>query len=366
VNAPHTLLPLRRRSGRVPLRPGQSELVESSDSASQMREILDIVSHSDSPVMVLQVSSFVIIAASPGAHQLLNPLAEPLIGRSLMDLIEGHPSGAMPLLAAGRLTGYETLQVLKLTGQRCRLWFSVLPGVGPAQVVLAVLLKEDVAERVCVPWKGQDASSAVIGSTDARLVVDRVSAEVYGSLGYRAEEVIGTSLLEFVVPEGIADVLSALAHMAQHKEVVTLQVGIVSADLVALACQLVLLPLTPAPSCAFALLPEGSEGPANARAVADLVKRLGRGIRGAITSPAAVSPLRSDIDLGRLSGREFEIVTRLLAGDRVSSIAKLLFLSEGTVRNHLSSVFGKLGVGSQQELIELLRVAPAERPDRRL
>jgi DNA-binding CsgD family transcriptional regulator len=32
-----------------------------------------------------------------------------------------------------------------------------------------------------------------------------------------------------------------------------------------------------------------------------------------------------------------------------------MFLSPSTVRNHLSSVFRKLGVGSQQELISLLR-----------
>jgi len=331
-----------------------------------MREILDIVSHSHSPVMVLQAPSFVITAASPGAHELLDPLAEPLVGRSLTDLLEGHPSGAMPLLAAGRLAGYETLQVLKLTGQRRRLWISALPDIGLSQVVLAVLLKEDVTQQVCVPWKGDDAPSAVIGSTDARLVVDRVSSEVYGSFGYRSEEIIGTSFLEFVVSDDIADVLLALARMSQRKEVVTLRVDVVSADQVVLTCQLVLLPLTPTPSCAFALLSEGSEGPANARAVADLVKRLGRGIRGAITSQAAVSPLRSGVDLGRLSGRELEIVTRLLAGDRVSSIAKQLFLSEGTIRNHLSSVFGKLGVRTQQELIELLRVTPAERPNNRL
>jgi len=332
-----------------------------------MREILDVVSHSRSPMMVLQVPSYVITAASPGAHELLDPLTEPLVGRSLMYFIEGHPSGAMPLLAAGRLTAYETLQVLKLSGQRRRLWISMLPDIGRAQVALVVFLKEDVTERVCVPLKGDDASSsAVIGSTDAQLLVDRVNSEVYGSLGYRVEEIIGTSLLALIVPESTADVLSALAQMSQHKEVVTLQVGVVGADLGALACQLVLLPLTPAPSCAFALLSDGSEGPAGARAVADLVKHLAQGIRGAITSPAAVSPLRSDIDLGRLSSRELEIVTRLLAGDRVSSIAKLLFLSEGTVRNHLSSVFGKLGVRSQQELIELLRIAPTERPNRRL
>lgn len=59
--------------------------------------------------------------------------------------------------------------------------------------------------------------------------------------------------------------------------------------------------------------------------------------------------------LGRLSQRELDIVIRLLLGDRVPKIAQKLFVSQSTVRNQLSSVFRKLGVGSQQELIALLR-----------
>ena len=48
------------------------------------------------------------------------------------------------------------------------------------------------------------------------------------------------------------------------------------------------------------------------------------------------------------------MVTRLLAGKRVPAIAEALFVSQSTVRNHLSSVFRKLNVQSQQELIDLL------------
>jgi DNA-binding CsgD family transcriptional regulator len=334
--------------------------MEDAAAASAMREILDVISHSQAPVMVLQVPSFVITAASPGAHELLDALAQPLIGRSLMDLTEGHPSGAMALLAAGRITGYETMQVLKMTGQRRRLWVSALPHTGPTPVVIAMLVKEDASGRVLVPWKDDDALSPLIGSTDARLMVDRVSSEVFESLGYRVREIIGTSFLALIVPEDIADVLLALAQTSKHKEGVTLRVGAIAADLVPVTCQLVLLPLTPAPSCAFALLTEESDSPADERAIADLITRLGRRIRSAMTSQAVASaPLRSDVDLGRLGSRDLEIVTRLVAGDRVSAIAKRLFLSEGTIRNHLSSVFGKLGVKTQQELIELLRPAPA-------
>jgi DNA-binding CsgD family transcriptional regulator len=73
--------------------------------------------------------------------------------------------------------------------------------------------------------------------------------------------------------------------------------------------------------------------------------------------PVAQSPSspRATLDLSRLSPREADIVLRLLAGDRVPRIADSLYLAPSTVRNHLSSVFRKLGVNSQQQLILLLR-----------
>lgn len=64
---------------------------------------------------------------------------------------------------------------------------------------------------------------------------------------------------------------------------------------------------------------------------------------------------RSLPGLERLSRREIEVVRMLLRGDRVPVIARQLFISQSTVRNHLSSVFRKLRVSSQQELIVLLR-----------
>jgi len=59
--------------------------------------------------------------------------------------------------------------------------------------------------------------------------------------------------------------------------------------------------------------------------------------------------------LDRLSSRELQVVRLLLKGDRVPAIAKQLFVSQSTVRNHLSSVFRKLRVRSQQDLVILLR-----------
>ena len=69
----------------------------------------------------------------------------------------------------------------------------------------------------------------------------------------------------------------------------------------------------------------------------------------------AVRPLGPGAEFGTLSPREGEVLERLLEGHRVPHIARMLHISPHTVRNHLQSVFRKLGVGSQSELIEKLR-----------
>jgi len=67
--------------------------------------------------------------------------------------------------------------------------------------------------------------------------------------------------------------------------------------------------------------------------------------------------------LGELTSRELAVLTRLIDGQRVSGIAADLFVSPSTVRNHLSSIYTKLGVHGQVDLIRLLRREPARPVD---
>lgn len=75
-----------------------------------------------------------------------------------------------------------------------------------------------------------------------------------------------------------------------------------------------------------------------------LLERRGRDSPGPAAEETAV-----------LSPRERQIVQDLLAGYRVSSIARLHSVSRSTVYNHLKSAYRKFGVRSQIELIERLR-----------
>jgi PAS domain S-box-containing protein len=71
--------------------------------------------------------------------------------------------------------------------------------------------------------------------------------------------------------------------------------------------------------------------------------------------PAATRAPLAHPELEGLSPREMEILTQLLSAHRVPQIAEALHISPHTVRNHLKSVFEKVGVSSQAELISKVR-----------
>jgi DNA-binding CsgD family transcriptional regulator len=72
----------------------------------------------------------------------------------------------------------------------------------------------------------------------------------------------------------------------------------------------------------------------------------------------------SHLTAGAFSTRQWEILTRLVRGDRAQDIADALFLSASTVRNHLTAIYRKFGVHSQSELLAtLLRAAEGRQGD---
>jgi len=101
------------------------------------------------------------------------------------------------------------------------------------------------------------------------------------------------------------------------------------------------------------------------RQIAALLGDLG----GAATEFGPIAP-GLEAAVARLTPREFELMRLLLEHRRTATIARELSLSVHTVRNHLRSMFRKLGVHSQEELLSAVRVLPRDlravsRPGRR-
>ncbi len=55
-----------------------------------------------------------------------------------------------------------------------------------------------------------------------------------------------------------------------------------------------------------------------------------------------------------LTPRETEVLLALLQGRSYTNIGYKLFISKSTVKTHANHIYAKIGVGSRDELIELL------------
>ncbi len=84
--------------------------------------------------------------------------------------------------------------------------------------------------------------------------------------------------------------------------------------------------------------------------IAREVEAAGLTARGGLIPDVARVPALND-----LTSRQWQILTRLLQGERVPTIARAMYLSPSTIRNHLSVIYKRLGVHSQAELIEKLQ-----------
>jgi two-component system response regulator DesR len=83
-----------------------------------------------------------------------------------------------------------------------------------------------------------------------------------------------------------------------------------------------------------------------ARQLADAVRRVHAGLR--VVDPVLAADSLVDGD-SPLTSRETDVLRAAGDGASVATIARLLFLSEGTVRNHLSAAIGKTGTANRTE-----------------
>jgi two-component system response regulator DesR len=87
-----------------------------------------------------------------------------------------------------------------------------------------------------------------------------------------------------------------------------------------------------------------------ARQLADAVRRVHGGLRVVDPALAAETLVSGD---SPLTPRESDVLRTARTGGTVADIAAALGLSEGTVRNHLSSAIGKTGARTRAEAVRL-------------
>jgi two-component system response regulator DesR len=89
-----------------------------------------------------------------------------------------------------------------------------------------------------------------------------------------------------------------------------------------------------------------------ARQLADAVRRIHSGLRVVDPTLAADSLAVGE---SPLTARETEVLRAARDGGSVSDIARAVFLSEGTVRNHLSAAIGKTGARNRADAVRIAK-----------
>lgn len=314
------------------------------------------------PALVLEVPSERIVAASPAAMRLLDPDGGIVVGYLFEDFTSDRPDVGSDMFAGGRLNGFETFRVLHRSqgaDANIRMWIRLLSEQPASKFVVAVIVADRPAPTAKArnPWTKMPA---VVGTADGHMAIERISSDAEDLFGLRVSALLGTPLLDLVCHVDMPKCLAALNRASVTGAGVTLHVRIrTGIERLAVRCEQLILPLDPLPSCVFVFLPvpDGKPTEPVSFQLSQLLLRLGR---GAEIAQAAGGLFRGMTEqampgLSRLTTREFEIVARLLDGDRPPAIAQKLFLSQSTIRTHLASVFAKLGVESQQQLLGLFR-----------
>jgi PAS domain-containing protein/DNA-binding CsgD family transcriptional regulator len=283
-------------------------------------------------------------------------LAEPadLVERTVAALV----AGAFDSYHATRLLGSNDHETLVQTTTRA-------VEVDGHRVGVSLLVPEtELLQPDRNPWNRRlDLVPVAIGCADPDLTIEVVSLEIEELVGLTPDQSVGRRLLDLIAPEDVPAVEHAMGNAG-----LTAPVSIPRIRFRGSAGQSPAVCVLLAPrqhkggrSVAFALVGRiENYWPQRPDRVAELelhLRRIGAEVRaaGVLSTIDTIPGLKEFPELGELTSRQWEILDRLLRGERVPTIANELFISASTVRNHLSKIFEKFGVHKQSELIELLR-----------
>jgi PAS domain S-box-containing protein len=327
-----------------------------------------LVAVSPLSVMLVRLRDHRIVAVSDLCTEMFLIRREQMVGDSVLSYVDDVDASrsALSLLASGGIDSYRRAEKVfcRPDGSifQADTWVSAIADLGPRD--FALLLALAAGHPRSDPGFPQFAEDAdllfVIGSVDSRWTIERVSSDVQALLGYRPRDIVGQPILDFVHAGDVAGLLTALGHAAQGPGGASTRLRLRAADGTWKLCRAMVSPLAggQAPAFAFAIAAgQAAEGPVErVRELEEHLRRVGNEVRSAgVAAALADLPTTRELpELGRLSAREYEIVAQLHAGQRVPAIARLLFVSESTVRTHLTSIFRQFDVGSQQGLLDRL------------
>jgi DNA-binding CsgD family transcriptional regulator/PAS domain-containing protein len=196
---------------------------------------------------------------------------------------------------------------------------------------------------------------------DDRWRMAQITTNAKALLGRLPAELLGSSIIELTHPDDVANLLLGFAQ-ATTKASALVRVRLRRHDESWRRIRVLPTVLAGDGRSTFTVLMASdheSDAPEAFRGASEIAGDLRR-IADNIETAGMLAPLAHTADAlsvsatTALSPRQWEVVSRLVRGQRVATIAAEMYLSQSTVRNHLSVVYAKFDVHSQTELLARL------------
>jgi DNA-binding CsgD family transcriptional regulator len=341
-----------------------------------------LVRDSGAPLAAVELPSGRFLAVNPLLAKVLGSTVDALTGSSSLEQLspaERHSAElGFQALADGHLTGYQAIRTHASSGnpgQAFSVWVNAVDvdgaRVGLASVSPAAGLGSEFLSLLPLP-AARELGDVVLGTVDGAWRIDRISQDVTALLGITPEQCVGVPVLGAIHPSDAPAFLAAVEHARRGERSVALTVRLSARA--PQWCQVsavfaVVSPEVP-PPMAFALIRGGSSAgsaasPSREARLEAHMLRIADELHaaGLLSRLGQLPALSGNPRLGLLTSREWAVLTRLLDGQRAAAIAEDLFVSQSTVRNHLSSIYAKLRVNGQVDLIRTLRRETATSED---
>jgi DNA-binding CsgD family transcriptional regulator len=338
------------------------------------RELWDTVTGLELPFVLVDLGDFTVAAISEAASRRLGLRPAAVVGKPVVAILFDNDRmralSALRAMRDGALAMYRADRRVRTDDHANVAITAWVRGFHFSDRSVALSELTDATPRRRSPlaeYLGQEPLTMVVGTTDADWVITSLSTDIEPLLGISAAEAVGLKFLCSLEQGDVRKVVAARGHAeGEHSVAVRVHLKDAAGAWVPFCC--VLTALAGSTDLLFILLPEDE---LSARGTAMRAGKLEHHlVRIAAEIEASgvlheVAMLPDPMRLPPLSGltsRQWEVLRRLARGERVPTIAKALFVSQSTVRNHLAAIFERFQVHSQADLLERLQVDPRDQP----
>ena len=312
------------------------------------------------PAVITDLTTQKIVAVNAAAAALFGASATELVGTDVISRL--HPSDRAASLAGAAaledhiVDGFQaTRRIVRPDGSErsVNVWGRRIAAQGGLLGLWVPLYDSETAAMALVGSRSRP-TDVVIALTDHDWQLAYVST---GARLIGGADLVGTPLLGLVHPSAAADFLAASSRaVASHLAItVTTRFRSGQNQWTDRTCVVVSMCEHDPPRLGIAIAPIEwpAHGDALRRSLAPDVRHAALDARAthALDAAAAASAHRRR---PQLSARQLEVLALLIDGESVDGIARNLYLSASTVRNHLTLIYRKFGVHSQAELLAAL------------